>query len=87
MSLLSASLDSVTTALAVVAPLVDPVPDAEDVTPGWVYAVLVLGLIVVTVLLYLSMKRRIGKIRIDDDRPTDRTDPNDPGQDPSNRPS
>ncbi len=65
-----------TPALAVLLPLVDDVPDPEDVTPGWVYAVVIIGLFAVTVLLWMSMRKQLGKIRFDDtDR--DETPPRD----------
>jgi uncharacterized membrane protein len=46
--------------------LVDDVPEPEDVTPGWIYAVVIIGLFVVTILLWLSMRKQLGKIRFDD---------------------
>jgi hypothetical protein len=39
----------------------------ERLTPGWVGALVIVGLIVVTVLLWLSMRRQFGKIRFDDE--------------------
>jgi hypothetical protein len=39
----------------------------ENLTPGWVGAIVILALIVVTVLLWLSMRRQFRKIRFDQD--------------------
>lgn len=52
---------------AVVAPLLDSAPAPEDVKPGWVALGLVFGLAVVTVLLWLSMRKQLGKIDFDED--------------------
>jgi hypothetical protein len=46
-----------------IAPLLDPVPEPSEVTPGWGAAVLVAGLIVATVLLWFSMRKQLSKIR------------------------
>ncbi|HET6563707.1 MAG TPA: hypothetical protein VFG72_17695 [Marmoricola sp.] len=46
-----------------IAPLLDPVPAEGDVNPGWVAALLVVGLIVATTLLWFSMRKQLGKIR------------------------
>jgi hypothetical protein len=59
-----------TTALALSAPealarLTDGVPKPEDVAPGWIYAVVILGLFAVTVLLWLSMRKQLRKIDVD----------------------
>lgn len=51
---------------------VDPVPAEEDVKPGWVALVLVLVLCAVTVLLWLSMRKQLGRIRIDKEPQADR---------------
>ena len=39
----------------------------ENLTPGWIGALVILGLIVATLLLWLSMRRQFRKIRIEDD--------------------
>jgi hypothetical protein len=39
----------------------------ENLTPGWVGAVVIVGLMVVTLLLWLSMRRQFRKIRFEDD--------------------
>jgi len=44
----------------------DEPPAAEDIKPGWIALVLVIALGVATVLLWLSMRKRLGKIRFDD---------------------
>jgi hypothetical protein len=46
-----------------IASSVDPVPEPEDVTPGWGAAILVVGLIVATVLLWFSLRKQLGRIR------------------------
>ena len=38
----------------------------ESLTPGWVGALVIIGLIVITVLLWLSMRRQFGKIRFEE---------------------
>ncbi len=52
----------------------DPVPSAEDVKPGWILAAVTIGLAVVSVLLWWSMRSRIGKVKFSDDT-GDRADP------------
>ena len=69
-SLLTASADLV---LAVLVPLMDEVPDAEDVNAGWWYVVVFFGLIAATLLLWLSMRKQLKKIRFDED-PSDEAD-------------
>ena len=39
----------------------------ENLTPGWIGALVILGLIVATLLLWLSMRRQFRKIRIEDE--------------------
>ncbi len=63
----------------VLLPALDPVPAPEDVTPGWVAVLVVVGLIVVTVLLWFSMRKQLGKIRFDEGSDTDEA------SDPSSR--
>ena len=65
-SLLAASADLV---LTVLVPLTDEVPDAEDVNTGWWYVLVFFGLIAATLLLWLSMRKQLKKIRFDDDSP------------------
>ncbi len=62
-SLLTASADFV---LTVLVPLADEVPDAEDVNTGWWYVLVFFGLIAATVLLWLSMRKRLKNIRFDE---------------------
>ena len=69
------SLLSAPTLFSIQVPLLDPVPEANEVTPGWVYAVVVIGLFLVTILLWLSMRKQLGKIRFkEDDDTTDGDD-------------
>ena len=64
------SLLSAPTLFSIQVPLLDPVPDANEVTPGWLYAVVFIGLFVVTILLWLSMRKQLGKIRFKEDGDT-----------------
>jgi len=47
----------------------------ENLTPGWVGALVILGLIAITILLWLSMRRQFRKIRFEEDRPADEATP------------
>lgn len=47
--------------------LLDPVPADGDVKAGWGAAVLVVGLIVVTVLLWFSLRKQLGRIRFEEE--------------------
>ncbi len=51
----------------VVVPLLDDVPLPSEVTPGWVALVVILALIAVTVLLWRSMRKQLGRIRFDEE--------------------
>lgn len=44
--------------------LLDDVPKPEDVTPGWIYALVIVGLFAVTILLWLSMRKQLKKINV-----------------------
>ena len=70
-SLLTASADLV---LTVLVPLTDEVPDAKDVNTGWWYVLVFFGLIAATLLLWLSMRKQLKKIRFDENpsSPADR---------------
>ena len=48
----------------------------ENLTPGWVGAIVILGLMAVTVLLWLSMRRQFRKIRFEEE-----ATPDEPGAD------
>jgi hypothetical protein len=77
-SLLTASADF---ALTVLVPLTDEVPDAEDVNTGWWYVLVFFGLVAATVLLWLSMRKRLKNIRFDDKAPNEADrDGDDPDQ-------
>ena len=52
--------------LAIV-PLLDPVPEPGEVKPGLVAALVVGALILVTILLWLSMRKQLGKIRFQEE--------------------
>ena len=41
---------------------IDEAPAPEDIKPGWVALVIVLALCVVTTLLWLNMRKQLGKI-------------------------
>ena len=45
----------------------DPVPNANQVGPGWIAAVVVLLLIVGTLLLWRNMRKQLTKIDFDED--------------------
>jgi type VI protein secretion system component VasK len=53
-------------AVVVILQAVDEVPAPEDVRPGWIALGSFLLLAVVTVLLWLSMRKQLGKIRFDE---------------------
>ena len=67
-SLLTASADLV---LTVLVPLTDEVPEAKDVHTGWWYVLVFFGLIAATVLLWLSMRKQLKKIRFDENPPSE----------------
>jgi hypothetical protein len=46
---------------------VDPVPNPDDVRPGWIAAVIVLALIVGTFLLWRNMRKQLTKIDFDEE--------------------
>ena len=76
-SLLTASADVV---LRVLVPLTDEVPDAEDVNTGWWYVLVFFGLIAATLLLWLSMRKRLKNIKFDENPSNDGDrDSDDPG--------
>lgn len=64
--LLSSLPAGATSALGVLL-AIDPVPEEDDVRPGQVYAWIIIGLIVVLVLLWFSLKRHLGRINLDGD--------------------
>jgi hypothetical protein len=43
----------------------------QNLTPGWVGAIVIVGLMVVTVLLWLSMRRQFRKIRFEEEATPD----------------
>ena len=45
----------------------DPVPEPEDVRPGWIAFIVVFSLIGVSVLLWFSMRKQIRKIQVPKD--------------------
>lgn len=42
----------------------DPVPEAEDVKPGWIAFVVVMSLVAASTLLWFSMRKQLGRIRV-----------------------
>jgi hypothetical protein len=56
---------------------VDEVPAPDDVKPGWIALGSFLLLAVVTVLLWLSMRKQLGKIRFDEGADARETPPDD----------
>jgi hypothetical protein len=63
---------------ALLVSLVDGVPKPEDVTPGWIYALVIIGLIAVTIVLWLSMRKQLKKINVDRSAPTTPDSPEEP---------
>lgn len=51
---------------AVLVPLVDEVPDPEDVKPGWLGFGVFLLLAAAVVLLVLSLRKQLGKVNFDE---------------------
>ena len=51
--------------------LLDDVPEPDEVTPGWIYFVVFMGLLLATVLLWLSMRRQLKKVRFEEPPATD----------------
>jgi len=45
---------------------VDDAPAASEIKPGWVALVIVLALCVATVLLWLNMRKQLGKIHFEE---------------------
>lgn len=64
----------VDTAWTVLVPLLDDVPDADEVRPGWLAIVLMVSLIVATILLWMSMRKQLGKVKFDDRLDDDEVD-------------
>ena len=46
--------------------LLDDVPEPDEVTPGWVYPLVFFGLVLATLLLWLSMRKQLKKVRFDE---------------------
>ncbi len=68
------SLLSAPVLLSIQVPLADETPDPADVAPGWIYAIVLFGLFAVTILLWLSMRKQLGKIRFKEDPPSEPAD-------------
>ena len=62
------------TVWAVLLPMADPVPEADDVKPGWIAGVVVLLLIAATLLLWMNMRKQLRKIRFDEPGAAEATD-------------
>ena len=64
-----------TTFLTVLLPLLDPVPDPDDVKPGLLGFVVFLLLAAAVVFLAFSLRKHLGKVHFDNDQaPDDRAD-------------
>lgn len=59
-------LNPLISAWAVLVPLVDEVPDPEDVKPGWLGFGVFLLLVAAVVLLVLSLRKQLGKVNFDE---------------------
>ena len=66
MTVVATVLGALGVVLELVLRAVDAPPAAEDIKPGWIALVTVIALGVATVLLWLSMRKRLGKIRFED---------------------
>jgi len=55
--------------VSVVALQLDPIPNANQVGPGPIAAVVVLALIIGTLLLWRNMRKQLTKINFDEDPP------------------
>ena len=73
----------VDTAWTVLVPLLDDVPEADEVRPGGLAIVLMVSLIVATILLWLSMRRQLGKVKFDDRLDDDEVDDPDAAASPT----
>jgi hypothetical protein len=60
--------------LTILLPLTDATPEAEDVTPGWIYPLVFFSLVAVTILLWFSMRKQLKKIRFPEDESDARPD-------------
>jgi hypothetical protein len=69
----------VTTVWAALVPMADPVPEPNDVKPGWIAGVVVLLLVAATLLLWMNMRKQLRKIRFD--QPDENEDPRPAGED------
>jgi len=56
-------------------PLAVKAPDPADVKPGWLGFGMFLALAVATVLLWLSMRRQLKKVRFEEEPLADREEP------------
>ena len=65
-SLTFAAVEAAHAVALVLTQALDDVPDPEDVRPGWIALGSFLLLALVTVLLWLSMRKQLGKIRFDE---------------------
>jgi hypothetical protein len=64
-------------------PLARKAPDPADVKPGWLGFGMFLALAVATVLLWLSMRRQLRKVRFEEEPLPDRTDPEPTAEEPA----
>ncbi len=62
----------------------DPVPDPSEVKPGWIALVVVLSLCAATTLLWLSLRKHLGRIQVprEDDLEDQRSADTDPPRQP-----
>ncbi len=83
MNLLSSDLPTASTARV---PLLDDVPLPSEVGPGWIALVLMLTLMVVTVLLWMSMRKQLRKIDFEEEPNGDAAAPGTAGPDDPEHP-
>ena len=75
------------TSWVVLANALDPVPEPEDVNPGWIALIVVVALVAVTVLLWLSLRKQLRRVKVDDEEPQVdvRADDEEGGSNPAQR--
>lgn len=63
----------------------DPVPEPEDVRPGWIALITVLLLIAASTFLWFSMRKQIRRIRVPEDDQDAQRAPEDAPTEPEGR--
>jgi protein-S-isoprenylcysteine O-methyltransferase Ste14 len=58
--------------------LADPVPEPEDVQPGWIALVTVLSLCAASLFLWFSMRKQLRRIQVPREGEPESTEPTEP---------